>query len=151
MGKETERNAVKILFNSEERVNELKQRVERCCCKYCGSKLTLRQLVFHEIEGARLEIYCTHCRKIEYGVEQEIYQSAKKFVSNTEYNHFPDMQESDQRKEMNIAKICEIMTWAYRDAGLLTSAGFVIPIQVAIDDLDGCLVLSSSQIVNEEA
>ena len=64
-------------YKSEKRVDMLKKRTHRCVCKYCGGKLKLRQIIFSEFEDARTEIFCSDCDRIEFGVEQEIYDSAK--------------------------------------------------------------------------
>ncbi len=55
------------------RVDRLKQRAKYCCCRYCGSELHVRQIVFHTQAMARIELYCDQCQKIEYGVEKEAY------------------------------------------------------------------------------
>lgn len=139
-------NEIECLFNAKDRVDELKQRVSRCCCKYCGNALTLRQFIFHELEGARIEIYCPHCQKIEYGVEPEIYRSAERFVESMEYNYFPELNDDTKRKQLNIAKVCEIISWAYQDVGLLNKEGFTIPVKMQLRSLDGCYVYKSSEL-----
>ena len=62
------------------RVERLKVRAKHCCCKYCGSELHVRQIIFQTQADARIELYCDQCQKIEYGVEKEVYASAKAFV-----------------------------------------------------------------------
>ena len=44
---------------SNDRIEELKQRTKRCCCKYCGSKLEIRRIIYGKIEDARVEIFCS--------------------------------------------------------------------------------------------
>ena len=61
-------------------------RSQRCVCKYCGGQLEVRTIVFNEILDARTELFCTHCDRIEYGVEKELYQSACYFVETFDYN-----------------------------------------------------------------
>ena len=46
------------------RVDRLKQRAKYCCCRYCGSELHVRQIVFHTQAMARIELYCDQCQKI---------------------------------------------------------------------------------------
>lgn len=58
----------------------LKKRVARCVCKYCGQSITLKRIIFNDFEDARIEIYCGHCERIEYGIEPQIYESATSFV-----------------------------------------------------------------------
>lgn len=61
----------------------LKKRTKRCVCKYCGGKLKLRRIIFSEYEDARIEIFCSQCDRIEFGVEPEISRSAEYFVENS--------------------------------------------------------------------
>lgn len=119
-----------------DRIESLKERTNRCVCKSCGSPLELRRIIYGEFEDARVEIFCTHCNKIEYGVEHEIYQVAKYFVEDMEFNAFPDLDLSEKTKKMNIAKVSEIIAWAYKNMGLMDIDGFKC--DIAIDkDLDG--------------
>lgn len=141
---------VNQLFYAENRIGDLKRRVARCCCKYCGKPLVLRQLIFHEVEDVRLEIYCNHCGKIEYGVEPEIYRSAEHFVNSTDYNYFPELEDGIKRKQLNIAKVCEILTCGCLDMGILHQEGFSVPVEVLARNLDGCIIFKSSEITMEE-
>lgn len=100
--------------NTEARTNMLKERARRCVCKYCGSPLKLHRIIFSEHEEARIEIFCSHCERIEYGVEPEVYASAKYFVDELKFNHYPDLDESETTRQMNIAKICEISNWVLK-------------------------------------
>ena len=112
------------------RVERLKQRAKYCCCRYCGSELHVRQIVFQTQAAARIELYCDQCKKIEYGVEKEAYASAKAFVEATQFNHFPDMEDNEQRKQMNIAKVSNITSWQLRYLGLTNETGFTVPVQL---------------------
>ena len=73
----------------EDRVESLKKRTKRCVCKYCGSKLELRKIIYGDIENARVEIFCSECNRIEYGVEEEVYRVAKYFVEDMDFNAYP--------------------------------------------------------------
>lgn len=44
-------------FNQSSRIRELKGRVERCCCRYCGSPLELKRITFSHFEDSRIEIF----------------------------------------------------------------------------------------------
>ena len=55
-------------------IQELRSRVNRCKCSYCGSELILRRLTYGNSEEGRLDLFCPSCNRIEYGVEPEIYQ-----------------------------------------------------------------------------
>lgn len=105
------------------RLEELKKRVKRCCCRSCGSTLELRRIIYGKIEDARVEIFCPECGKIEYGVETEIYNVAKYFVEEMQYNAFTDMDETEKTKQMSTAKVGEIISWAYKNMGLVDQDG----------------------------
>ena len=77
------------------------------------------------------EIFCTECNRIEYGVEPEIYTVAKYFVEEFNFNIFPNNDDSDKTKQMNVAKVSEIIAWAYKNMGLLSARGFTIPIDIS--------------------
>ena len=55
-------------YQREGRVEELRERAKRCCCKYCGGSLELRRIVFNDDEDARIELFCSHCDRIEYSI-----------------------------------------------------------------------------------
>ena len=109
---------------TRERVEKLAQRANRCCCKYCGGELEVRMIVFASVKDAGVEIFCPHCNRIEYGVEPEIYQNARYFVENLGYNASPEA-EDEGSKNLNIAKVCEMLTWNDMQLGFLTDNGFV--------------------------
>ena len=60
-----------------ERLEELKIRTKNCCCRYCGGDLKLRRILYGNVKEGRVEIFCNHCDRIEYGVNREIYHVAK--------------------------------------------------------------------------
>ena len=98
-------------FQAQGRVEMLKGRAKRCVCKYCGGRLRLKRIIFSDHEDARVEIYCDNCERIEYGVEQEIYQSARYFVDELKFNCYPNQDANESTRRMTIAKVCEIMAW----------------------------------------
>ena len=118
-------------FNDELRLDGLKWRVKNCKCKYCGAPLRLRRILYGNNPQGRVEIFCTECNRIEYGVEPEIYTVAKYFVEEFNFNIFPNNDDSDKTKQMNVAKVSEIIAWAYKNMGLLSSRGFTIPIDIS--------------------
>ena len=130
------------LYASIDRVDTLKQRAGRCCCKYCGGPLSLKRLIFSDFTDARVEIYCEHCERIEYGVEPEIYKSARNFVDNLGFNYYTDMDQNAQTRRMNIAKVAEIMAWGYRNTGLLNDDGFTVPLSYKDTMMEQCLVIT---------
>lgn len=120
-------------FNNSKRVQELAGRVERCCCRYCGSPLEIKRINFSNFEDTRIEIFCTKCGRIEYGTEPEIYQSAKYFVEHYGFNWYTYLDENAQTKQMTIAKICDIMAWQNQLLGLMDQNGFKVPVHIDQD------------------
>lgn len=117
------------LFTDESRIATLKKRAKRCCCKQCGGELEVRRIVFSDFEDARIEIFCTACDRIEYGVEPEIYQNAAYFVDTLKFNHYPELSQNALTRKMNIAKVCDIITWACKNMGFLNADGFAVSVR----------------------
>lgn len=136
----------KGIYNNSQRVATLKARQGRCCCKYCGGKLEIRRIIFSEDEEARIELFCSECDRIEYGVEPEIYQNAVYFVDYLQFDHYPDFDKNEQTRRMNIAKVCEIITWGAKKLGLLDRNGFNVPVLRSQEISDDCLILSASML-----
>lgn len=128
------------------RVERLKQRAKYCCCRYCGSELHVRQIVFHTQAMARIELYCDQCQKIEYGVEKEAYASAKAFVEANQFNYFPDMEDNEQRLQMNIAKVCNITSWQLRYLGLTDEAGLTVPVHINEYAMEQCTTVEDDRL-----
>lgn len=103
--------------------SDLKERAERCCCRRCGSPLKPQLIVYDRYGGHGIELYCEKCKKIEYGTEREIFELAEKFISGFEFNYFQDMEENNYCEKLNIAKICDILAWAFEEIGLLDGNG----------------------------
>lgn len=143
-------DAQEDVFYSENRMDALKQRTKRCCCKYCGAPLALKRIIFSDFTDARLEIYCEHCERIEYGVEPEIYKSAKNFVDNLEFNYYRDMDQNEKSYEMNVAKVAEILSWGLKNMGLLDDDGLKIPVEFQKHLLDQCLVITDEELRAKE-
>ena len=101
----------------------LEQRSKRCVCKFCGHPLKSKFIIFNKYGGQGMELFCEHCQRIEYDVEPEIYQLAKQFVDDFEFNYYLDMDENNISRELNIAKINEILSWAMKKVGILTEEG----------------------------
>ena len=140
-----------VHYQASGRVDVLKQRAGRCCCKFCGGKLVVRRIIFSEDEDARIELFCSQCDRIEYGVEPEIYQNAVHFVDCLKFNHYPDLDENEQTRRMNIAKVCEIITWGVKKLGLLDKSGFHVPVKANLEVSDNSFVLTKSMLLAKEA
>lgn len=130
---------------STESLKLLEQRAKRCVCKYCGSELEVRLVVFGKFIEATAEIFCPICNKIEYGVEQEIYYNAQYFVNTLGFNIYPDREINRITKQLNIAKVCEIMEWNERRLGFLDDSGFLVQPQkndFLTDSSDGSIIFN---------
>ncbi|MDO4923085.1 MAG: hypothetical protein U0N74_00540 [Peptococcaceae bacterium] len=134
------------LFWTNQRIEILKTRKSRCVCKYCGGELSIKRILFSDIEDARIELYCEKCDRIEFGIEPEIYSCACNFVDNFDFDFFEDMDDNEKKYQMNVAKISEIMVWGFKNLGLLDKNGFKVPIEMHHTDWQECIVLESSQI-----
>lgn len=135
-------------FNKTSRLQELAGRVERCCCRYCGSALEIKRITFSHFEDTRIEIFCTKCGRIEYGVEPEAYLSAKYFVEYFDFNWYSYLDENAQTRQMTIAKICDILTWQNRQLGFLDGNGFKVPVTME-PDLFGESITISNEMLNQ--
>lgn len=134
---------------TKNRINILKERTTHCVCKYCGGQLHLRRIIFSNTEGARIEIFCEHCNRIEFGVEKEIYQCARNFVEKFNFNCFLDLEDNETTKRMNIAKVCEIITWADQKRGLLDDNGFTTDIHLEDGITGDILFVQGEPLVSE--
>ncbi len=137
-------------YQSEQRLTMLKKRTKRCVCKYCGHKLYLRKIIFSDFEDARVEIFCEHCGRMEFGIEPEIYFSAKYFVEEMEFSFFPDLDDNEKTKQLNIAKACEVMAWENQNIGILNQDGFTVPITANTNIFGECVVLGDDDLQGDD-
>ena len=128
-----------------QRLKELRARTARCCCRFCGSPLEIRKIIFTGYDS-RIEIFCSECNQIEYGTEPEIYTSAKYFVESMGFNYYTDLDDNEQTKKMNIAKVCDIMSWENKHLGFLNSDGFAVPLAINATVLGNVLVLNEDEL-----
>lgn len=136
-------------YQAEGRVEELKGRAKRCCCKYCGGKLELRRIIFSDDEDARIELFCSQCDRIEYGVEPEIYNNAVQFVDRLKFNIYADLDDNEKTRRMNIAKVCEIMAWGDKNLGILDGNGFNVPVKNCAEVSDDSVVFTKAMLAKE--
>lgn len=135
---------------SAERLEEINNRSKRCVCKYCGGRLRVRMLDFGQIETANLEIFCENCDKIEYGVEPEIYHSAQYAVDILGFNAYQDRADKEQRRRLNIAKVCELLFWHDRELGILDQYGYKVPVADPGENMldnDGSIIIDGEKIL----
>lgn len=140
----------KIEFQSKSRLNMLKARSKRCVCKYCGGSLKVRQIILSSYEDARIELFCSNCNRIEFGVEPEIFLSAKSFVEESGFNAFKELDDNEKTKQMTIAKACELITWQNQNIGILTSEGYQIPIKENPYYDGKCTILTDNDLENSD-
>ena len=124
----------------------LRKRVRRCRCSYCGGSLELRKMTYSSYEISKLEVYCSHCKRIEYGVEPEIYEVAEYFVDELSFDYYKDLDNNIRKREMNIAKVSEIIEWGCRNMGLLTENGFAIPLDLKSELLGEALLIEDDKL-----
>ena len=117
MNKQEQQEFIQNLMKTP-RVIELRERAKRCKCKYCGSELRLKQIIYDDTIDPRVEIFCNHCDRIEYGVEPEIYSMAKYFVDEIGFDHYPEM-DNNLTKER-----------AFKGVDYLDMDGFKYPISM---------------------
>lgn len=136
----------RISFQSKKRFEILKNRTKRCVCKYCGGRLRLKKIIFSEYEEVRVEIFCSECDRIEFGVEPEIFSSAQFFVENSRFNCYPDLEQNENTRKMTIAKVCEIMAWQDQNLGFLDEEGFTVNLNVRDNFLGECVTLTDDDL-----
>lgn len=134
------------MSQGQSRLQMLKKRTKRCVCKYCGGRLKLKRIIFSSYEDARIEIFCDTCDRIEFGVEPEIYQSAKFFVENSRFNFYQDLDDSRRTQQMTVAKVCEIMAWQDQNLGFMDADGFKIPLHINKNFIGECVTLTDDDL-----
>lgn len=131
-------------------LDTLKTRAARCVCKYCGSPLKVERIMYHNCEAARSELFCPKCGRIEFGVEREVYLAAKYYVDTFHFNMYQGLEDNEQRRRMNIAKISEIMDWQNDKLGISDEHGFTVPLAVKPDTLGRTSILRDSDLAEGE-
>ena len=115
------------------RIIELRQRASRCRCRYCGHPLTLRKITYAAYDEAKIELFCEQCSRIESGTEPEIYKIAEYYIDALKYDYYSNLDHSTNKRRMNIAMICDILTWGFKNSGLLGKDGFHTPLHLNED------------------
>lgn len=137
--------------DESERIRELRKRIGHCVCRYCGHTLSLRRITYDAYDESRIELYCEQCGRIEYGVEKEIYQVSEYFVDELSYDHFPNIDNSLRKKRMNVAVICDIIAWGFKNTGLLDQEGFKVPLDLSAGVFGEATYVSDTQLQQAEA
>lgn len=134
------------LYNQPNRIEMLKNRKNRCVCRFCGGRLDLRRVIFNDVIEARVELFCDNCDRIEFGIEPEIYLSAKNFVEQLEFDYYDMMDENEKKLQMNVAKVAEIVAWNCKNLGLLNQDGFQVPLNMEEATFATFLTLKDEEI-----
>lgn len=116
---------------STNRIEYLHARKKHCCCKYCGGKLEVHHMIFGNKDEEKVELYCPSCEKMEYGVDCHIYAVAEYYVEEMGFSVYEDIEQEDLKKQMNIAKIAEIISWGFSQLGYEGDEGLLYPVTVA--------------------
>lgn len=136
--------------NDNARLRDLRQRANRCVCRFCGNTLDLRRLTYAAYDEARIELYCEHCDRIEIGTEPEIYQAAQYFVDQLKFDHYPNLESTAHKRKMNICVICDILSWGFQNTGLLTPEGFGVTLKLSENLRGEALLISDTLLSNWE-
>ena len=128
------------------RIQELRDRAARCRCRYCGHPLTLRKITYAAYDEAKIELFCEQCNRIESGAEPEIYKIAEYYVDAMKYDQFPNLDNSFRKRRMNISIICDILTWGFKNSGLLDKDGFNVALNLDEDLMGEAFSLSDSYL-----
>lgn len=131
-------------------LDTLKTRAARCVCKYCGSPLKVERIMYHNCEAARSELFCPKCGRIEFGVESEVYLAAKYYVDTFHFNMYQGLEDNEQRRRMNIAKISEIMDWQNDKLGISDENGFRVSLDIRPDALGRTSIFRDSDLTEGE-
>lgn len=102
---------------------KLLARAERCVCKMCGGGLELRVIIYNKYGGSGTELYCPNCQKIEYGTEPELYRLAQDYIAQVEYDYFTEMEQDQRHAQLNVAKVCETLSWMFKRLEIMDGSG----------------------------
>ena len=128
------------------RLPQIRRRAQRCVCRYCGQPLSLRKITYAAYDEAKIESYCEHCGRIEHGVEPEIYKIAAYFIDEMQFDHYSNLDDSAQKRRMNIAVVCDIIFWSFKNAGLLTDEGFQVALNMHLEEIGESVLLAQSDL-----
>ena len=77
---------------------------------------------------------------------------AKYYVDEFGCDYYPDLDENTTKERMNVAKVCEIIDWAFKGVGYIDLDGFKYPIEMdkSISSEDLQLNLDELEELDEE-
>ena len=127
-------------------INRLHKRIQRCKCKYCGSQLELRKLTYSSFALSKLEVFCKHCNRIEYGTESEIFEIAEYYVDELGFDYFKDLEGDIRKREMNVAKVSEIIEWGCKNLGLINEDGFLVALNLEKEKIGEAMLFTDEEL-----
>lgn len=129
-----------------ERIAKLSKRTSHCICKYCGNRLSLRKVTYAAYDEAKIDIYCENCGRMENGTEPLIYKMSSYFVDDMQFDYYPELDPSTSKRRMNIAVVCDIISWGFKNAGLIDDNGFTVALNVDEHALGEATIFSKTQL-----
>lgn len=67
-----------------------------------------------------------------------------------EFSFFPDLDDNEKTKQLNIAKACEVMAWENQNIGILNQDGFTVPITANTNIFGECVVLGDDDLQGDD-
>lgn len=135
--------------NENDRIKKLSVRSSHCVCKFCGNKLSLRKVTYAAYDEAKIDIYCETCQRMENGTEPLIYNMAAYFVDDMLFDYYPDLDDSESKRRMNIAVVCDILSWGLKNLNIIDDSGFTHDFShIDAQALGEALLLSKSALEN---
>lgn len=85
---------------------KLQKIIKENVCSYCGGKLDIAQ-----INGYN-HCVCNICSKIEYGVKPKIYNLAKRYMDERNFNYYNHLYDDKEYcKKLNMSILCSIVNF----------------------------------------
>ena len=63
-----------------------------------------------------------------------------------QFDYYPELDPSTSKRRMNIAVVCDIISWGFKNAGLIDDNGFTVTLNVDEHALGEATVLSKTQL-----
>lgn len=77
---------------------------------------------------------------------EEGYEIASYYVDEMKFDHYPHLDNSVRKRRMNIALVCDILNWGYKNSGLLDKDGFNVPLKLDEDLMGEAFSISDSYL-----
>ena len=83
---------------------------------------------------------------MENGTEPLIYKMSSYFVDDMQFDYYPELDPSTSKRRMNIAVVCDIISWGFKNAGLIDDNGFTVALNVDEHALGEATIFSKTQL-----